>query len=177
VGRSPALAATVIQGGILCLDLSSTVGAAYGHKGDARPWSTSWRLAKGSQLGPRFVGFENELIRALDDFRPRRVVMEAPLPAAQQASTFVARQQFGLAAYCEGVCCRADVDCREMPANVVRKAVLGRVPTGGADRIKAEIMAWCRAQGWNPCDHNCGDALVLWCYATGRVLNPRFAFA
>lgn len=168
----------MIQGGLLTLDLSGTVGVAYGHKGDERPWSTSWRLSRGSDLAPRFGGFENELVAALDLYRPRRVVMEAPLPSNRQASTFVARQQFGLAAITELNCWRAGVDCRETSCDAVRLAVLGRCRfAGGTEEAKRTVMTWCRAQGWNPVDHNAGDSLVLWAYSTGRVRNPRFAFA
>jgi Holliday junction resolvasome RuvABC endonuclease subunit len=163
----------VIQGGVLTLDLASIVGWAYGHKGE-RPSSGTWIL-RGHQLGPRFVGFENELIRAIETYRPRLIVMEAPLPPTRQASTFVARQQFGLAAYVEGEGCRAGIDVREMPFDTVRKAVLGRGRFGGTDQAKAAVLAWCRAQGWNPSDHNAADAIVLWAFATGIRCAPELA--
>lgn len=151
-------------GGILALDLSGTVGWAAGHPGQT-PACGTWRLSTSPRLGPRFVGYENELIDALERWKPRLVVMEAPLPAMRQGSTDVARQQFGLAAYTEGECERARVQLREQPAHMVRKAVLGYAPTGGTEKIKAEIVAWCHAQGWSPPDHNAGDALVLWAYS------------
>lgn len=160
----------MIQGGILCLDLASIVGWAYGHKGDQPSYGT-WVL-RGKQLGQRFVGFENELIRSIETYRPRLIVMEAPLPPVRQASMFVARQQFGLAAYVEGEAYRAGITVREMPFDMVRKAVLGRGRFGGTERAKAAVMAWCRNEGWNPHDDNAGDALCLWAFSTGVRYAP-----
>lgn len=154
-------------GGVLCLDLSSIVGWCYGHRGDPLPEFGRWVLADGPALGPKFVGFENMLIKALERFQPTKVVMEAPLPANRQGSTNVARQQFGLAAYTEGECCRARVALFEREANVVRAAVLGRGNFGSSEKAKAAVMAWCAAQQWPVPDNNAGDAAVLWAYSCG----------
>lgn len=161
----------VRQGGIFALDLSGIVGWAYGHAGqNASPEFGTWRLPEGPRLGPKYVGYENELIAALEKFKPKLVVMEAPLPSMRQGSTNVARQQFGLAAYTEGECCRARIQLREQAASTVRKAVMGqgRFPTGTA---KEHVIAWCREQGWMVQDDNAADACVLWAYSCKIALK------
>ena len=151
-------------GGLLCFDLSGTVGFAYGHVGDLMPTFGSWHLSDSSLLGARYTSFENELIAAIERFRPRVIIMEAPLPSSAQGTTNVARQQFGLAAYVEGEAFRARIQVREVPASTVRKEVLGkgRFASGTA---KAAVMAFCKGKGWNVSDDHQADALILWLYS------------
>ena len=86
----------------------------------------TWHLADSHLLGLKFVSFENELIAAIKPLQPRLIVMEAPLPSMSQASTNVARLQFGMAAYVEGEAHRACVQIREQTASTARKAVISR---------------------------------------------------
>ena len=65
-------------GGFLCLDLGSSVGWAYQRADDAMPLFGTWHLADTTLHGPRYASYENELIAALERFKPTLVVMEAP---------------------------------------------------------------------------------------------------
>ena len=157
-------------GGIFALDLSGTVGWCFGHPGDLVPLFGTWHLSESRLLGPRYVSYENELIAALRLFKPKLVVMEAPLPSKSQGSTNVARQQFGLAAYTEGECWRNQTRLTEQAASSVRKGVLGR-GTFSVGTAKSHVIAYCKAQGWAVPDDNAADACLLWAFACG-VRNP-----
>jgi Holliday junction resolvasome RuvABC endonuclease subunit len=160
---------------VLALDLSSTVGWCAGPKPgrDGSVRFGSWRLGK--TLAERFVGYENELLKAIIAHQPTLVLMEAPLPANRQASTHVARQQFGLAAVTEAVCYRQGVECREQRADDVRKAMLGRARFGASEETKRQVIRWCLARGWNVRDDHAADAAVLYAFCT-EVLAGRLRF-
>lgn len=140
-------------GALLALTLHSNVGYCAGHPGDIAPDYGSWRLSESRLLGPRFVGFENELIAMLDRLKPRLVVMQVAIGnGIAQDGGSLARQQFGMMAYCAGECHRARVQLREVTAGDVRRDVLG----------KQDVGAWCRANGFRPGDNLQADALALW---------------
>jgi Holliday junction resolvasome RuvABC endonuclease subunit len=160
---------------VLTLDLSSTVGWCAGPKPgrDGLVRFGSWRLGK--TLVERFVGLENELLKAVFALKPTLVLMEAPLPANRQASTHVARQQFGLAAMTEAVCWRAGVECREQRADDVRKAMLGKARYGDSETTKRHVIRWCQAKGWPVRDDHAADAALLYAFCT-EVLAGRLRF-
>lgn len=137
---------------ILALDLSSRTGWARSRDFEA-PRHGVWRLDGG--LGRRC----SALASALEDelaFAPDLMILEAPLPAQAQGSTDTARAQFGLAAIAEMIAHERGVKCEEAASYEVRKRVMG-----SARQDKDAVVAWCRAQGWTPRDHNDADALAL----------------
>ncbi len=157
-------------GGVLCLDLSTRTGWAYGVAG-AVPLSGVWELPNTTDLGRRFAAFENELLDALAEMQPVLVSMEAPLPASEQTHAYSAELQIGLAAIAECACYRWERRLFRRASSTVRAAVLGtaRFPKGEA---KKAVMEWCRARGWRFPDHNAADALLLWAYETD-IRAPR----
>lgn len=161
-------------GGILALDLSSIVGWAYGGVADNAPACGTWRLASGG-LGPLVASFENALEDAIALHAPGLVFVEAPMSPTAISNAQTWRQQLGLAASAEASAWRHSVRYREQSATTVRSQILGttRHPPGGT--IKDVVMAWCRKQGWQPVDHNAGDACVLWEFARREQQKARAA--
>ena len=150
----------VRQHGFLCLDLGSSVGWAYQRADDAMPLFGTWHLADTTLHGPRYASYENELIAALERFKPTIVVMEAPLHRGSHKGNAAARLALGLVAYTEGECFRARVQLREEHSATTRKAVLGR-GTFAKGTVKDEAMGWCMANGMRVSDSHQADALVL----------------
>lgn len=165
-----------MPGGILALDLCSTVGHAYGQIDDRGPISGTWRLAS-LGLGAMIASFENELEDMLVLHRPALIFVEAPLTPTAISNTTVWRQQLGLAGAAECASYRHSIRYAEQSASTVRSQILGttRHPKGGT--IKDVVLAYCRKQGWDPCDHNAGDACVLWEFARREAQNRRRSFA
>jgi len=146
-------------GGLLALDLSTRVGWAYGADFSA-PAHGIWELSGGgTSLGARCSALAERLEDAIAVLQPGLVILEAPLPPKAQTAMNSARIQFGLAAVAEMICEEQHVRVEEEKADTVRGFILGR-----ARPQKPEIVAWCKAQGWSPVDHNDGDALMLWRY-------------
>ena len=140
---------------ILSLDLSLSVGWAFGADHET-PLHGVWTLGKSANLGRVLSGLAGELQDAIAVHRPDVIILEAPLPAQRQASTLVARIQFGLAAVAEMIAHEQDVLCEEERADIVRKMVLGKPRVD-----KQTVIEWCRAQGWKPATDHDADALVL----------------
>jgi hypothetical protein len=160
----------------LTLDLSSSTGWAYGGLDHYAPLTGVWHLPK-STPGARYAAYENELIDALAKWRPKAVIMEAPMrlyaQVAKRGKETAARQQYGLAAYTEGECWRARVKCLQADVNEVRQTVLGRSRWPDSDQVKPWIVAWCEARGWTVPDHNAADASVLWEFVCGKARARR----
>ena len=142
---------------VLALDLSTRVGWAYGGR-TVKPAYGVWMLGDGG-LGRRCSCLANELEGAIQLFRPDLIILEAPLPAQRQASTHVARIQFGLAAVAEMIAHEWDVKCEEERAETVRGALFGKARVD-----KDRVMAWAKDQGHRPPDHNAADAIALMTY-------------
>ena len=162
-------------GGILGLDLSSVSGYAYGGIEDAAPLCGTWVLPETPPgvFGPRYAAFENELIDALNRWRPALVMVEAPMrlyaQTKKRGTEAAARQQYGLHAYAEGECARAKVRIGEVDVTEARDRTIGRRrwQVAGTD-TKQNVVSWCFARGWAPADHNAADACVIWQYACDR---------
>ncbi len=161
-------------GGILALDLSGICGWAYGRLTDNAPICGTWRLAPGG-IGPLVASFENALEDAISMHSPGLIFVEAPMPATALSNSQTWRQQLGLAASAEAAAWRCGVRYREQSATTVRSQILGttRHPPGG--NIKDVVMAWCHKQGWQPVDHNAGDACVLFEFARREQQKARAA--
>ncbi|MEJ0017511.1 MAG: hypothetical protein WDN25_13290 [Acetobacteraceae bacterium] len=163
----------VRPGGVLFLDLSRTVGWAYGADPEAEPLWGVWRLPAGFELGRVFASYENELLRAFEEYGPAKVGMEAPLPASQQTDAFTAELQIGLAAITECACYRWDKPLMRRSSQTIRSAVIGRAHRTDAERQaridvkKAIVEPWVAARGWRITDHNSRDAAVGLAYELG----------
>jgi Holliday junction resolvasome RuvABC endonuclease subunit len=138
----------------LALDLSTRVGWSFG-SASHKPVYGVWMLGDGG-LGRRCSCLANELEGAIQFFQPDLIILEAPLPAQRQASTHVARIQFGLASVAEMVAYEWNVKCEEERAEIVRKELFGKARVD-----KDHVLAWARAQGFTPPDHNAADAIAL----------------
>lgn len=140
---------------VLALDLARRVGWACGADYET-PVSGVWVLPPHGDLGARCSALAASLEDAIAVMSPDLVILEAPLPPQAQTAMNSARLQFGLAAVAEMISVERGVPCEEAPAWEVRKLVLGKA------RVEKEaVVAWCRAQGWRPADHNEADSLVL----------------
>ena len=118
------------QGGILCLDLSLTVGWAYGLSDQSvKPIGGVWRLPRtkakdgSGQMGLIFSSLMNCLDTAIDLHLPEMIVYEAPLLLADK----VDRLLKNLAAMVELAAYEADkLPCREVTVGNARQLVIGR---------------------------------------------------
>jgi hypothetical protein len=162
-------------GGVLCLDLATETGWAYGHPGDPAPAWGVWRLPKHVGRGAVCAAFEDELDRLLAELRPVRLVYEAPLPANLQGSADTAFILIGLAFATEGCGHRSELLTVSRSSGTFRNAVIGRSRLTDEEKrarpkltVKTAIVApWIAAQGWKITDHNGADAAVVWAYETG----------
>lgn len=159
-----------VRRGTLCLDLSLSVGWAFGLHDDPAPRCGVWLLPSSADLGRRYAALGNELADAIALFQPRLVLMEAPLVRQDRS----ARLLLGLAAHVESTCYRWEVECREAHSGTVRKAVLGR-GTFPKDQAKPAVLAWCEARGWAVPSHDAADACVLFEYARLQAAERRAA--
>lgn len=153
---------TAVQhGGILTMDLGSEIGHCYGVVGDSAPIYGTWLLPNTTLTGARYASLENELIAALDLYRPSLCAVAAPMLRGASQGSRSAEQQLGLYAYAQGACYRARVQIRPVFEGTARKDVLGR-GTFPAGAVKDAAIAWCRANGHFVRDSHQADAVVMW---------------
>lgn len=166
-----------MNGGVLFLDLATTMGWCEGLPGE-RPVSGTKRLApEGSQPAAVFGGMLDFLATRLTTFRYRMIVYEAPMdPRHMKTNVNTARILLGLPAMVEGVAHQTGhYSLREANVNDIRKALLGYIPRRakgdkpGAQ--KAPVIAELRARGFDPKDDNEADAIAGWLFACS--LLPR----
>ena len=163
------------QGGILCLDLATDTGWAYGHPGDSAPAWGVWKLPRHLGRGAMCSAFQDALDKALDELKPSRLVYEAPLPANLQGNADAAFILIGLAFATDGCGSRWEVDTRSRSSDTFRNAVIGRSRLNDEEKrerpkktVKTAIVApWIQSMGWSITDHNAADAAVAWAYETG----------
>lgn len=157
-------------GGVLALDLASTVGWAYGQIGD-RPRFGTWKLPHIGGEGGRYAAFENELIAAMDLHKPSHLILEKPLSFAAllgSSNARVVQQQYTLRgfAFAEGY--RKSCSVSEVSSDMVRLELLGQ-SRFAKDTVKREVMRFCLRHGYKVPDHNAGDAVMVWLWHQGRV--------
>ncbi len=158
-----------VRGGVLGLDLSTRVGWCYGADATSEPIFGVWVLPPGD-LGRRFGAFENEMLDAIDLFRPRLVVPEKPFLTARPGNGATLELQVGLVAIARTCCWHHEIPCEPVAAPSARAKVLGsaRAPAGSPKgEIKRLVVQWCAERGWVVPDDNAGDAVVLWAHAVG----------
>lgn len=143
---------------VLALDLATVTGWAAGDTA-SRPACGSVRLVGGAPVD-RWLALWDWLDAAITIHDPREIVFEAPLVRSDNA----ARTLIGLSVVVELVARERSVRCTESNIAHTRKQIIGRgtFPKGEA---KGAVVAWAKAEGFDPPDDNAADALVLWHYA------------
>lgn len=166
-----------MNGGVLFLDLASTMGWAEGLPGTGeRTASGTTRLAPaGSPPAAVFGGLLDFLITRLTTFRYRLIVYEAPMdPRHMKTNINTARMLIGMPAIVEAVAYQTGHHAlREASVNDVRKHLLGYIPRrakGDAPNAqKAPVIAALRERGYEPKDDNEADAIAGWIYACAQI--------
>ena len=162
-------------GGILSLDLSmSSTGWSVGDFGE-RPVFGHWELGRMSDQGSAYAVLEDRIDDAIKIYRPRLVAYEAPLPThrkidkqnphATRQTNDIAIMLIRLGGVVELICARHEIAYYHQNCTEARRKVLGRVPTGKSEQVKAEIMAWARRRGWQIKNDDEADSLLLLQYA------------
>lgn len=158
---------------VLALDLSTNVGWACSLPGAPPKFGTIKTPGQG-EVGAAMAALLDHMADTCRVFAPDRIVMEAPLPAQAQTNARTARLQIGLAGAVELFAYRWAIPVQEAPASTVRAEMLrGARPAKGG--MKPAVIAWCRAQGWQPGDDNAADALMLLAYAHRHPIVARAA--
>lgn len=166
-----------MNGGILFLDLATTMGFCEGIPGTGEnPTSGTIRLAPaGSSPAAIFGGLLDFLATRMTAFRYRLVVYEAPMdPRHMKTNINTARILLGMPAIVEAVAHQTGHhSIREASVNDVRKHLLGYIPRrakgerdGGQ---KAPVIAHLRESGYDPQDDNEADAIAGWIYAASLI--------
>lgn len=146
----------------MTFDLAGTVGWAAAED-RIEPIHGSKRLPKTDMgYGPFLRVFAKWAAGVIDDFRPDLVTYESPILPKKKRTIETLRALYCLGPRLEEVCDERNLKCTERDFQSVRTHFLGagNVPTN-TDDIKDAIMAKCRYRGWDPVDHNAGDALAL----------------
>jgi Holliday junction resolvasome RuvABC endonuclease subunit len=161
-------AGAMLAGGTLALDLSSTVGFAYGRDGDRPTLFGDWVLPHIGGEGMRYAAFEDSLAAFIDQHAPASLVLEAPLPLPAQTAFRSAAQQFALRgiAFAEGW--RASASVSEIDALTVRAEVMGQ-RRFSKDIVKREVVAYCRKRGIRVSSHHQADAVLVWIWHRQRI--------
>lgn len=157
---------------LLALDLSTHVGWAVGLPSADRPLCGVVHLGGSAGCnGSRHSALVNWLADTITTHRPARIVYESPLVAPEGRATTTALLLIGLGQMVELVCY-----VRDLPpplfehAGTVRKAVMGDGRPGKGAELKAAIVAWAEAQGWDVRgDDNAADAAMLWHYTRNKL--------
>jgi hypothetical protein len=166
-----------MNGGILFLDLATTMGWCEGIPGE-KPTSGTIRLVSPGATNPELY---DALYKFLDDrFSLQRyimVVMEAPQSPSHMAGKTNAKTLARLIGMCElteWIAHRHNYFGRMMSLATVhdiRKHLLGFRPASG--KAKREVIAAVRAKGFDPKDDNEADAIAGWLYAASLVSGKR----
>lgn len=164
--------------GLLALDLAGVVGWCYGGRYDRHPMYGTWHLPHIGGEGARYCAFENTLAAEIARLKPKKLLLEAPLPLPAMNNRRSAFQQITLRGIAWSEAYRASIPIGEIDSTTVRMGTLGRLYS--KDLIKREVVKFCRDLKWNPPDHNAADACLLWLWhraqinGTLRVPGPMF---
>lgn len=156
------------------MDLSSTVGAAYGELEAINPVFCTWRLPHVGGEGARYTAFENVLADFMTKIEPSRIVLEAPLPLPAMNNRRSAFQQITLRgiAYIEAY--RGSCMISEIDSLTVRMMFLGHRVSH--DVAKKEILRYCHKRGLKVSDHHQSDAALVWLWYQAQMRRaPRIA--
>ncbi|WP_354097525.1 hypothetical protein [Bradyrhizobium sp. S3.2.12] len=159
---------------MLALDLASVSGWAVGEPG-GKPAHGSHRFASaGASHEAIFAGAVRWLNGILNEYDPRIVVWEAPMPTSFKTSnTNTTTLLYGLPAVIGAVAyLRGIYDIRKASTSDVRNHFIGSNPKRA--QAKPLVVRQCIAMGWPVSDDNEADALATWHYQCS-LLNPKLA--
>lgn len=156
---------------ILTLDLATCTGFCFGSaETGARPTIGHVDLPKtGSNVGSYLISYENWLVGKLAEVEPLLIVFEAPILMGRDSSA-VTRKLHALPGITEVVAIRAGIECAEVNLASIKKAL-----TGKGNAKKPEMVAACRAYGFDPKTTDEADAFGLWLH-TVRLRHPAHAW-
>lgn len=173
------------DGGLLALDLASTVGWAAcaldyrpvapieaGREKPAGVFSGAWRVAPaGTPLAPFLDRFATGLDNMMALHKPSIVVFEAPILHAGHTSVDTARKLMGMACITELIAYRRQIPTvRECNVSQVKKHW-----SGNGHAKKDAMIAAARERGFEPKDDNEADALALMDFGALCLLAKRRA--
>lgn len=162
-------------GKVLGLDLSPTVGWAFGRPGDREPRWGEYKLRKDISYGAVCADFEDWLDAFIAREKPDLISFEAPLAPDQQGSRESCVYNYGLPFAAQGCAHRASVPIISHSLDTLRSAVIGRTRLTDLEKrvrpqlsVKSAIIApWVISQGWDISEPNARDAAVVWAYEIG----------
>lgn len=155
---------------VLALDIATTVGFAVDGPEEWKPLTGAVRFAaSGDDYGRAYAGLDQWLFEFIGLHRPDVLAFEAPLIVGGRTGTtrrtnaHTVRLLFGLAAVAEMVGSRAGLPVYECHIQTVRRHFVGN---GRAQ--KPEVMARCRALGWEVATNDAADAAAIWDFVKSR---------
>lgn len=154
-------------GGVLALDLATKTGWCYGPIGAERPVWGVWQLPSPTEAGRQGAAFRNQLLDAIDRYRPKLIMYEAALPAGAMPHAKTGELLIGLAFVADVACYDREVEARKEWPQTIRSKVMG--PGNGRITSKQKndgmIVRWLQARGLPVEDHNAADAILAWMFA------------
>lgn len=153
-------------GGLLALDLATKFGWVFGMPGASARYMEhgSVKLPAREGEGSVFAAYERWLVSALERWKPRLVVYEAPFLDQHRTSIDVATRLIGLGVITVKCCYQAKVYRVEKASNTAIKKFI----TGRGRSEKLDMIFAVRQYGFTPADDNAADALGLWLYSEAR---------
>lgn len=162
---------------ILCFDLASVTGCAYGRPGTP-PTTLSVDLGKGQAENLRFAKALRLVDGMIREHKPDLVVIEAPVKGPR-ASPFL----IGLVAIVRACCAVRGVPVETYEIATVRKHFIGHNLTSASfqhlpvnrrkaaarKEIKEAVIGQCRALGWDVKNDDEADAAALYDLACSRA--------
>jgi Holliday junction resolvasome RuvABC endonuclease subunit len=164
------------EGGLLALDLGSTIGWAYGPLDWPQPLSGYITTPVLGGQAPRFQVLDSELCDMIEKWQPTKLAVESPLHVMAHDSTAAAALLYGMRAI---VLLRAygyEIPLSSISADLVRQDLMGfcRIPGGKRGAIKDAVLAWCRhRKHWQISNHNAADAALIWAWHQRQLVRPR----
>lgn len=158
-------------GGCLGLDLNgvgreaSSIGWAYGDLHWPLPRSGHWRLPTIGGRGARYVAFVNLFNDILDEWQPKNVYIEQPLPPnIPNTNATTMRQIYAVLGFVEEACWRASVSFSGNHVDTIRVDVIGRCRwPGDGNATKAGVIDFVRnTLKMDVTNHDECDAIIVW---------------
>jgi hypothetical protein len=151
-------------------DAADTVGWCYAAPGAALPETGFWRLPVIGGEGGRYSAFDERLAEVVEQWRPQKLLLEAPLPLPAMNNFRSAAQAFGLRALTYAEAHRSSCAVTEVDVLTVRRAVMGAAANSmSSKRAKVLVPKFCQSQGIRVVNDHAGDAAMLWLWYRGRV--------
>lgn len=164
------LSSTNALGGSMALDLSSTVGVAYGLLESEAPVTWQWELHSLGGEKARFARFNTSLSKAMDKLKPSHLILEKHLPATAISNDNVVNQQRGLRAIASMNTYYTPCAYSECDVHTIRREVMG-VRRLSKDAAKKAVVQWCKRHGIQVGSHHAADAALVWVWHRQRMLR------